>query len=459
MRIGRRGVGKLARWAALLLPLAGCAAYKPHPLDPKATAAALARRSLSDPQLLRFIDAELHSSDDPPRWNFDTLTLVALYERPEMPIAKATVKAAEAGEITAAMLPNPTLSISPTYNTTTVIPSPWKVGPIVDFLVNSLVERPAKIARARAVVEAARRALALAAWGLRGRVRTALLDLWAARRRLALSERGVDLARNYESAVALRYGAGVVSAAALNLARLSANEAALRLAADRRALRIAQARLAASIGLPRRALDGIRLDLAGFDHPQRPPSLAPLFHTALTARPDVMAALSRYAATESALRLAILRQFPSLSMGPGYRYDQGDNKFILDISLPLPILNQNQGPIAKARAARRLAAARFLSVQQRVLGEFERARADWRASEAEERSARQVRASAQNTVSHQQVAFKAGQIGRLRLRGSQIALIQAEQGALAASIDERTALGALESALYHRFLVARGIRQ
>src|SRR5579859_4772070 len=110
MQTGRFDLAKLARWAVLVLPLAGCASYRAHPLDPKTTAAALARRSLSDPRLLRFIDAALHRSGDP-RWNLDTLTLLALYERPEMPIAKATVKAAEAGEITAAMLPNPALSI------------------------------------------------------------------------------------------------------------------------------------------------------------------------------------------------------------------------------------------------------------------------------------------------------------------------------------------------------------
>lgn len=454
MRIGRCRLGKIAPWVALLLLLAGCATYRPRPLDAKATVAALARRSLSDPRLVRFVDVELHRRDPPP-WNLDTLTLVALFERPEMPIAAATVNAAEAGEITAAMLPNPTLSIAPTYNTTTVIPSPWKVGPIVDFLVNSLVERPSKIARAHALVDAARSALAVTAWELRGKVRTALLDLWAAGRRFALSRRGLELARDYESAVTQRYRAGLVSAATLNLAQLSANEAGLRLAADRRSLHIAKAGLAAALGLPRRALEGIKLDLAGFDHPQRPPALAPLFYAALTARPDVTVSLSRYAAAEAALHLAVLRQYPSLDMGPGYRFDQGDNKFILDVSLPLPLLNQNQGPIATARAARKLAAARFLLVQQRVLGEFERARANWRASEVEGKSARQVCISAENTVARQQVAFKAGQIGRLRLLGSQIALVQAEAGALAASIDERTALGALESALDHPFLVAQ----
>ncbi|MDA8349910.1 MAG: TolC family protein, partial [Pseudomonadota bacterium] len=181
-----------------------------------------------------------------------------------------------------------------------------------------------------------------------------------------------------------------------------------------------------------------------------------LVHAALIKRPDVLAALARYRASEANLRLAIARQYPSIDIGPGYHYDQGDNKFLLAVSLPLPILNQNQGPIAQARAARRVAAAEFKAIQAQVLGEIERAQTDWKASAAELASARQVRASADNVLSRRRTEFAAGQIGRLRLLGAEEAFVQAEQGALAASVHERAALGELEAALYHPFLVAAG---
>ena len=114
----------LPRLAALLLVLlAQCASYRARPIDPAVTAAALTRRSLSDPRLLRFFAID-QRHQDPPRWNLETLTLVALYERPEMPIAEATLQAAAAGEITAAMLPNPVLSLSAKYDTTTSL-IPW----------------------------------------------------------------------------------------------------------------------------------------------------------------------------------------------------------------------------------------------------------------------------------------------------------------------------------------------
>jgi outer membrane protein TolC len=433
--------------------LGGCAAYHARPLHPAAEAAALGGRSLSDPRLLRFIAIEEHHTG-PVRWNLGSLTLAAMYDRPEMKIATAALGAARAGEVTAASLPNPTLSLSPTYNATTLTPSPWQVGPVVAFVIQAVGVRPALMARARAEAEAVRQALAVTAWQLRGTVRTALLDLWAARRSLVLARRNVALAQTYERVLAQRYRAGSASAAALNLARLSESQAALRRASVRRRARLAVAGMAAALGLPRHALDGVALDMTGLDHPRQPGDLAPLIHAALTARPDLRAALDRYQAAEAGLRVAIARQYPSLDIGPGYHYDQGDNKFILALSLPLPVFNQNQGPIAAARAARRLAGARFMATQERILREIDRAVTDWRASKAEAGTARRLLAAARNSVVRQQEAFRAGAIGRLRLIGAELALVQTEQGALVAAMDERGALGALESALYHPFLVA-----
>ena len=83
---------------------------------------------------------------------------------------------------------------------------------------------------------------------------------------------------------------------------------------------------------------------------------------------------------------------------------------------------------------------------------------DWHASRAEARTARTLRATAGSSVARQRSAFNAGQIGRLRLIGAELALVQTEQGALAASVQERAALGVMETALYHPFLVTNRIR-
>ncbi len=434
--------------------LAGCASYVPRPLHPRRAAAALQARSLSDPRLLRFLAVEQHRSAAP-RWNLATLSLVALYERPDLPLAQARLREARGGEITASELPNPTLSIAPTYDATT---GGWKVGPLIDFLIQPYGARRARIARARARIDEARQRIAIAAWSLRGQVRGALLELWSARAALRLAARRAALAGRYRDTVAQRYRAGMVSATALSTATLAGQRAALQRSAARRDLRLARSALASALGLPDAALDGLRLDLRGVSHPRAPARLQALVRAALVSRPEVLQALAHYASAQAALRLAVARQYPWLEIGPGYHYDQGDHKFIVSISLPLPVLNQNQGPIAQARAARQLAAAEFAAAQARVLAQIDAARADWQASQSELASARRLRGAAARQLRRQRARYAAGAIGRLRLLAAELACVQARQGTLAASLDQRRALGRLEAALYHPFLVARRSR-
>lgn len=410
-------------------------------------------RTLSDPRLLRFLAAQTHKSV-PPRWNLASLSLVAVYERPDMPLAQARLHEAQGGEMTAAALPNPTLQLAPTYDTTTMAP-PWTVGPIVTFLIQSYGARPARIAQARARTEQARQAIAVTAWQLRDQVRTAMLDLWSAQQAVRLEARRSSLADRYREVVAQRYQAGMVSAATLTTATLAFNQAELQLASGQRAVRLTRTAVANALGLPTAALDGIHLDMRGIAHPRQPSRLGPLVRSALTSRPDVLATLAHYAAAESALHLAVAQQYPAIDIGPGYHYDQGDNKFILSISLPLPVLNQNQGPIARARAARRVAAEEFLATQAKVLAEIEQARTDWHASESELISAGRLRAMATDVLDRRLSSFAAGQIGHLRLLGAELSNVQAQQGTLSASVHERQALGRLEAALYHPFLVTK----
>ncbi|HEX3983839.1 MAG TPA: TolC family protein [Acidisoma sp.] len=411
-------------------------------------------RSLQDPGLLKFIRTDLRRTSVPMRWDLDALITAAVYERPNMKIAAAEVRMAQGGERTAAEWPNPVLAIAPTYNTTAVLPSPWKVGPVITELLKTAGKRPAAMAEARARTAATRQELAVAAWQMRSQVRQALIGLWAARQRAALARSYFATAREMGSLAAERFRAGMVSAATLTQERLTATQAALDLASAERQQRLAQAALAAAVGVPEQAITNIDIDMAGIDRIEVPTGLHALSETALSRRPDVLATLAQYDAAQAALRLAVANQYPDLNIGPGYHYDQGDNKFILDVSLPLPVFNQNQGPIATARARRQLAAARFAQVQTQVLGQIGTAIADWQASRQEAANTRSLLALAEQAVRSDRMSFHAGAIGRLRLAGAELSRAQTELGALAARVDERTALGKLEDAFHHPFIDA-----
>ena len=249
-----------------------------------------------------------------------------------------------------------------------------------------------------------------------------------------------------------RYGAGAVSAAALSVQRLTETQAALSLTAAERQEQLAAAALATAVGIPVVAIETARIDLSEMDRLAPVTDLDALRTSALTQRPEVLDALARYQAAEAALRLEVARQYPDLSIGPGYQYNQGQHQFSLGISLPLPILDQNQGPIATARAARQVAAADFEKVQTTVLGEVETAVTDWRASHDEAQRTQGLLRLADETVRSERAAFQGGQIGRLQLAGAELARAQTQLGALAASADERVALGHLEDAFHYQFI-------
>ncbi|HEX2940406.1 MAG TPA: TolC family protein [Rhodopila sp.] len=453
----------------LLATLTGCSTYHARPIDPEASASALQARRLDDPDLIRFVTTDLHRSAPPVRWDLDTLTAVAVYERPDMKIAAGQVAIALAGEVTASAWPNPVLSIAPAYNVTrnydiesisptiSAVPaSPWTVGPVVTQLLRTGGKRDADIAKAAAETRAARAVIAVAAWQVRSEVRSTLINLWSAQRRLDLSHRHAALSAAYARAIEQRYRAGMISAAQVTTARLAQTQAALALAADQRQTQIARAGLATALGLPAKAIDGMEIDWTALDHPPKLHGLAELRHQALTSRPDVLEALARYAATQASLRLAIAQQYPDLNIGPGYEYSQNNNSFVLGVSLPLPIFNQNQGPIAAARAARHVAAARFEQVQAAALAQVESAEADWRASQQEAARADDVLRIAADAEHREAVSFASGGAGRVRLLGARVARIEAELGALSAAIDERAALGRLEDALHHPLLKTTG---
>ncbi len=437
---------RLLPLALLSLGLAGCATYRSQPLDPAASAMAFEARTLTDPGLTRFLQAADPSGHG---WTLARLTLVGLYERPDILIAQDQRLMAQGGLQNAAALPNPTLSLTPTYNATKLMPSPWKAGPILSFLVTSLAARPAEMQAAKAHLAAAREALPIAAWLVRSQVRTAMLNLWTTEKSQALDVKSQALAQQSVALITARVNAGQMSEVNENTAILAADQSVMATAAIARSVVIARAQLALSVGLPAASLRHVRIDFAGFAHPKWPKNIGKLQQYALTSQPNIQVALDNYAQAQARLRLAILAQYPGISIGPGYNYDQGANKYILALSITLPIFNQNQGGIATAYAARALAGAQFLAAQQSVLDRIDQAMADARASADEVRAADAIRQNAKRQQISLAQQYNAGAIGRLRLTGGQRALVQAEQGLSIATLHLDDALGALEDALYH----------
>ncbi len=439
---------------SVLVFTSACAAYRPKPLAPRGMASEFEARRLDSPDVKEFLGRNLKHEVlpwPPAAWDLPMLALAALYYHPDMDVARARWGTAEAGIITAGGRPNPGAGFSPGYNFNPPAGiSPWILSFSLDVPLETAGKRGYRIARAEHLSEAARLNIAEAAWKVASRLRSRFLDLFAAERSEEILRNTAEDLERLVSAEERLFKAGEVSRFEVTQARISLDETALSLKESEKKQAESQAGLADAIGVPGSALDGVKLSFGLFD---RLPSTADqlpareLVRTALSNRPDILAMLAEYAAAQSALQLETARQYPDISLGPAYTWDEGENKWFLGLTLPLPVFNRNQGPIAEAEARRTETEARFASLQDRVIGEVGQALAGYSLALEKLKTAGALRDSRGKALRSVQRLFQAGEIGRPGLLNAGLEYSSAELARSQALVEVQQSWGLLEDAV------------
>lgn len=435
--------------ALVILATEGCAPpqkYRPAPISAAETASRLEARTMNSPGLKAFVQKALGQSVDwPPKaWDLRLLTLAAFYFSPSIQSARDQVAFTQAGEMTARMRPNPTLTLSPG------IPSPYLIS--LDFLVPVMTagKRGYQIEAAKNLSEAARLNLAQTAWNVRSAVRAALINELAAEQANAILRSGVQLRTRRVTRLGEQLAAGEIATPVVTTSRVNLLNAQLALQAAEGQVARTRAALAAAIGVPVTGLQG-----AHFTWPEmsRLPavsslSLAVIQRDAVLNRLDVRQALLQYQATQSNLQLQIARQYPDIDIGPGYQFEEGHSYFAPSFGITLPIFNRNRGPIAQAEAARKQAADHLLTVQAQAIAQSEQALARYRTAYQEFHKARSVLESFHRTQAPMaRRAVTAGETDWLALNSVLLQQSAAAEIAANSLLQAQTALGQLEAAV------------
>lgn len=454
-----RGNGRRAAHAAgglLILActgqLAGCAHFQAKPLSAQAGIAGFESRSLASPGLRAFLAASKVSAPAPgAAWDLEALTLTALYYQPTLAEARAKLLAAQAGRITAGERPNPSLSIAPGHDA--VVPGavhPWIVPLSLDWPIETAGKRGYRLAEAQHLAAAARWDLVGTVWRVRSRLRAALLELYAAQRSQSLLTQEESTARHVATLLENQLGAGNVSAYEVTQARIAADRVTVARQAAAGRLRQARIALAGALGVPPHALDGVKFSFAGLQVFPVTLTRPQVRQQALLQRADVRAALERYAASQSALQLQIARQWPDVDLGPGFTWNDqlvGDKKWELGLSLPLPILNRNQGPIAEAKARRTLAAAHFLTVQTAAVTEIDSSLNAYESARVQLKTADSLLRDLSQQLSFVQAQVAAGERQPLDLVDARLAYEAGARNRLDTVVHAQQALGRVEDAM------------
>jgi outer membrane protein, heavy metal efflux system len=422
--------------------------YQARPVQPDQTAAAYEARRLGDDTLRRCLESLAGITAWPPSaWGLSELTAAAFCENPDLEAARAALATARAALVTAGARQEPALGITAEYQTNAMAGlSPWTVGPAIDVPLTTAGKRDIRASRARNLAEAARLDLMAAAWTVRSRVREALVELQSTGLLAAALRGEVEARAAVVGSLEAQRSAGAASAPEVAAARAELEGLQIELAGAQSAAAVARAALAAAIGLPAVALEGVNIDSALVQAPGVP-TTGGYRAVALQTRADVLASLARYEASQDDLRLAVAEQYPDRHLGPGFLWDQGATRWQLGLSLALPLINRNRGPIGEAEARRSEAADRVEAAQAAVVAALDAASAEVAAAVGRLASADALIATNRALADAARQVLAAGETSKLDVLLAEAAVQRALRVRVEAWHGAQQAQGALEDAL------------
>ena len=330
--------------------LSACAHYAASPLrDPAAVLAAPDLQILTaDAQKIDrpYLTPQAIDLSQPLTPN--QLAILAVLENPDLKALRVKNGVTDAQAFAARLLPDPTVQGS--FDKLISGDDQFNgYGAQIGFDLNMLRTRGATRASGQASRRQVRLDLAWAEWQAAGQARLLGVRVLALTQQLAVARVSAAAAQRLFDATARASGRGDLAAGELDSRRQTALDAADKARTAERDLVAARGDLNKQLGLS----PAIELTLAPDLPPPPPPTAAALTEQALTRRFDLQALRAGYDMAEAGLHIAVLEQFPNLSLTIAGARDTANNRTLgPQVGFALPLWNRNRGNIAIARATR-----------------------------------------------------------------------------------------------------------
>jgi cobalt-zinc-cadmium efflux system outer membrane protein len=274
---------------------------------------------------------------------------LALRKNPELAAFSWEVRAAEARELQARLLPNPEAAVE--FENVGGNLRGFRESETTLSLAQSLLFGP-KRARAIRLAAADR---ALAGWEYESKrldvfsgVVQAFVGVLGAQERVKLAQETTRIAQEVLSAAAQRVEAGAAPSVERTRAEVVHARAATELDRARQELQAARVRLAALWASAEPRFSEARGTL---EYDATLPALE-LLRKRLEQNPELTRAAAEVVKRQAALALERAKRIPDVSAGAGYRRLEGErvDTFVFGFSVPLPIFDRNQAAIREAKA-------------------------------------------------------------------------------------------------------------
>lgn len=336
--------------------------------------------------------------------------------------------------VQAGMFPNPTLSML----------VPWGAKGLeltAKYPLEALWLQPKRVAMAKANYEQTTQRLTQTALDLIRDVKVSFADVALAKERVRSAEQTVTLTANIGKLSKARLDAGDASELEAGTARVEAMQAEELVARARHDERAASERLRALLGMGLQPFPGKIVNPEPF---RLVMDETLLVTNALAARPDLRAAELGIEATGQRIGLARLEAF---TLAAGVNAKDVNKEFLAGptVDLAVPIVNQNQGGIALAKANFEKASRHYYTVRDKVVLEVRESHT--RAAQAREsldRWEQQILPPLEQAVQQAQKAYEAGDASLLPVLDNTRRLEDARAKAAGARADLHRAAAELE---------------
>ena len=328
---------------------------------------------------------------------------IALWNNAAFQETLADLGISRADLVQAGLLPNPTLSML----------VPWGAKGLeltAKYPMEALWLRPRRVANAEASYEQTVQRLTQAGLDLIRDVKVAFADLALAKERMRAAGQSVSLAANIARLSKARLDAGDASELEAGVARIDALQAEELLARARHEERIATERLRAVLGMGHQPFPQTIVQPATG---RVDSDVATLVTNALAVRPDLRAA--EIAVESSGKRIGLARM-EAFTFAAGVNAKDVNNQFLAGPALDfaVPIVNQNQGGIALAKANFEKTARHYHVVRDRIVLEVREAHTRVaQARESEDRWQQHILPPLEDAVRQSQKAYEAGDVSLL----------------------------------------------
>jgi cobalt-zinc-cadmium efflux system outer membrane protein len=448
-RMGRLASGGIA--VLWLVCAAGCAreSYRPSPLEPETTQRAYESRTLDGADLREALRAQGEDVSVWPRvaWSLPALTAVALHHHPEIALARARAKVAGAEKATSTTRVPYTVTGRPEYNGKSGDDIPWGLGVLVGFTIDVGGKRDIRTEQLARLEEAAQLEIAVTSWRVRSRLRRHFVDLHVATRTAEALEAEQAERLRLVALMEKRAAVGYASSNEAGVLRLRAAEGELAVA--RAAVRRDQALagVAEAAGVPLAVLETVRFDFGILDHPMVPPAAVDVRRVALRNRIDLRRKLADYAAAEAAVKLEVARQYPDVTLVPGYFWDADESIWSISFFSLLTPQARARALIREAEARREVEEKAFNALQAAVIAEASAAASRYRHAFEAHRAARRQIETARSRHDRVREQFDLGHADRVELAQAKLEAAMAERLATISMLELQQGLSALEDAV------------